>query len=305
MTMYLGIDFLITPELTPLVIEVNVGLPGGAQEYDLTHQVYLGRSSDIFETIEHISLEVYGKPFREYLHSLPFVEILKPFKIWMDGMGPLPKAFHPGLRLEDKWVQYQMIASIAPVPETMTFNPNCFSEAERFLERKSALVSKRRLGRGGMGLQKIHHSEDLFKLKPDSMGYLLQEYIESYADGFHCSIRSVAFGGKFICMYANLSTRLISNHGTLVFVTPGEPYELKEKDFETETFDQKSWEASIWFGEEEPSYLRHNLYEDVVARTSLQLPVATFHMIQEISIRLERFYEALDLSRLPKACFEE
>lgn len=27
----------------------------------------------------------------------------------MDGCGPFPGAFHPALRLEDKWVQYQIL----------------------------------------------------------------------------------------------------------------------------------------------------------------------------------------------------
>ena len=47
--MYLGIDFLISSELKPYIIEVNVGLPGGAQEYHLTHLVHFGRPSDIFD----------------------------------------------------------------------------------------------------------------------------------------------------------------------------------------------------------------------------------------------------------------
>ena len=137
--MYLGIDFLVTPHLTPFVVEVNVGLPGGAQEYELTHQVYLGKSSGIFEKIERTSREVYGKPFQDYLHCLPFIESLKPFKIWMDGMGPFPSTFHPGLRLEDKWIQYQLIHSIIAMPETMIFDPLHLREAERFLEQREPL----------------------------------------------------------------------------------------------------------------------------------------------------------------------
>ena len=75
-----------------------------------------------------------------------------------------------------------------------------------------------------------------------------------------------------MCMYANLSTRSASNHGTLVFVSPGKSFGLAEKDFRTESFNQKSWEAKIWFGENDPPYLRHNLYEEVVAQTTLHLP---------------------------------
>lgn len=302
--MYLGIDFLITSHLMPFVIEVNIGLPGGAQEYELTHQVYLGTSSDIFEKIERTSREVYGKPFQDYLHGLPFIESLKPLKIWMDGRGPFPNVFHPGLRLEDKWIQYQLIHSIIAMPETIIFDPLYLIEAERSLKQKGTLVLKRRLGRGGKGIQRIKDSQELLSLKPESEDCLLQEYIDSHVNGFHFSIRSVAFGGRFMCMYANLSTKSTSNHGTLVFVSPGKWFGLVEKDFKTESFNQKSWEAKIWFGDNDPSYLRHNLYEDVVARTTLQLPDPVFNAIRETSIRIERLYEALDLFSLPKACFE-
>jgi hypothetical protein len=301
--MYLGIDFLVTPHLTPFVVEVNVGLPGGAQEYEFTHQVYLGKPSGIFEKIERTSREVYGKPFHDYLHYLPFIESLKPFKIWMDGMGPFPSTFHPGLRLEDKWIQYQLIHSIIAMPETMIFDPLHLQEAERFLEHKGAIVLKRRLGRGGRGLQRITDSQTLLSVKPKDC--LLQKYVESTVDGFNFSIRSVAFGGRFMCMYANLSTRPVSNHGILVFVSPGKSFGLVEKDFRAESFDQRSWEAKIWFGENEPTYLRHNLYEEEVAQTTLHIPGSVFDAIRETSIRIERFYEALDLFSLPKACFEE
>ena len=303
--MYLGIDFLITPHLKPFVVEVNVGLPGGAQEYEFTHQVFHRRSSGIFEKIERTSREVYGKPFQDYLHCLPFIESLKPFKIWMDGMGPFPSAFHPGLRLEDKWIQYQLIHPMIDMPETMIFDPLHLSEAERFLRRKGSIVLKQRLGRGGRGLQRITDFQAFLSVKPDSKGCLLQEYIESTIDGFYFSIRAVAFGGQFICMYANLSTRSPSNHGTLVFVSPSKSFGLAKKDFRTESFNQKSWEAKIWFGENEPPYLRHNLYEDVVAQTNLQIPAPVLDVIRETSIKIERFYEALDLFSLPKACFEE
>ena len=301
--MYLGIDFLVTPHLMPFVVEVNVGLPGGAQEYELTHRVYHGQSSGIFEKIERTSREVYGRPFHDYLHSLPFIESLKPFKIWMDGMGPFPSTFHPGLRLEDKWIQYQLIHSIIAMPETMIFDPFHLREAEKFLERKGAIVLKRRLGRGGKGLQRITDSQGLMNVEPRDC--LLQEYVESTVDGFNFSIRSVAFGGRFMCMYANLSTRPASNHGTLVFVSPDNSFGLAKKDFRTESFNQKSWEAKIWFGDNAPPYLRHNLYEDVVAQTTLHLPGSALDSIRETSIRIERLYEALDLSVLPQACFEE
>jgi len=303
--MYLGIDFIIEPRLKPYLIEVNIGLPGGAQEYDLTHQVYLGKSSDIFSRIEEISFKAYGKKFKDYLHSLPFIESLKPFKIWMDGHGPPPDQFHPALRLEDKWVQYQLIKSIAQMPETIIFDPNNLSDADSFLKRKGKLVLKRRVGRGGRDFKIISDIESLIQLNIRNHFYMLQEYIESKVEGFVFSLRAVAFGGEFLCMYANLSNRDYSNHGILTYVKKGEIFGISDLKFETVFFNQKSWEAEIWFGENYPSYLKHNLFEDEVLRGALILPEEIYQKIEETSVKVERLYESLDYSSLPKACFEE
>ncbi len=302
--MYLGIDFILSPEQKPYVIEVNVGLPGGAHEYNLTHLVLFGKPSDIFSRIEETAKRVYKKTFKDYLYSLPHMESLKPFKIWMDGEGPMPDTLHPGLRLEDKWVQYQLVRSLAPMPETMTLDPGNLAEAERLLRKRGKLTLKRRLGRGGRGLRIIDDLGSLATMDMEGQAYLLQEYIESRVAGYTLSIRSVAFGGEFMCMYANLSVRSYSNHGVLTFVSKGDHFGLADKEFETEFFDQKSWEAKIWFGKNTPSYLKHNLYEDEVARTALCLPVSLYHWIIEASVRIERHYEGLNLLTLPKACFE-
>jgi hypothetical protein len=302
--MYLGIDFILSPKQNPYVIEVNVGLPGGAQEYHLAHLVHFGKPSDIFDRIEETSKRVYGKTFKDYLHSLPHIESLKPFKIWMDGKGPIPNTLHPGLRLEDKWVQYQIVKSLAPMPETIAFDPGDLKEAERFLKKRGGLALKRRLGRGGRGFRIIHDPGSLATVDTEGQAYLLQEFIESKVAGYTFSIRSVVFGGEFMCMYANLSKRNYSNHGFLTFVSAGDSFGLSEREFGTTSFNQKSWEAEIWFGKETPSYLRHNLYEEEVARTTLGLPTSLYQKIIETSVRIERHYEGFDLSTLPKACFE-
>jgi hypothetical protein len=302
--MYLGIDFLITPELKLYLVEVNVGLPGGAHEYHLTHLVHFGKPSDVFRRIEWTSRKVYGKPFKDYLHSLPFIQSLKPFKIWMDGMGPFPETFHPGLRFEDKWNQYQLVKAIAPMPETLILDPEDLVGADQFIERKRKVVLKRRVGRGGRDLKVISEASDLWKLNLISNHYLLQEYVESRMNGYSLSIRSIAFGGEFMCMYANLSQRTASNHGILAFVSSGKRFGLSEKNFKTKSFNQKSWEAEIWFGENEPEYLRHNLYEDEVAKATLVIPEPFLRTIKGLSVKVERNYEGLDLSGLPKACFE-
>jgi hypothetical protein len=302
---YLGIDFLISANLRPFVVEVNVGLPGGAQEYDLTHLVFYGRSSGIFDKIEKTSARAYGKGFQKYISSLPFIESLKPFKIWMDGQGPYPPTFHPGLRLEDKWIQYQILNRPIPMPETKIFNPLKLSEAEEFLERKRALVLKRRVGRGGRGFQVIGDREVLANADLGGRPALLQEFIESRVDGFVFSIRSVAFGGEFMCMYANLACRANSNHGILAHVMARDRFGLADHPFQTQKFNQKSWEAELWFGRDEPAYLRHNLYEDEVAQTALILPRRLYRTLQSLSVKIERIYEGLDLSNLPSACFED
>jgi hypothetical protein len=309
--MYLGIDYLIAQGLKPLVVEVNVGLPGGAQEYDLAHRVYCGRPSGIFHRVEETALQVYGKAFKDYLSSLPWIEGLKPFKLWMDGEGPFPSIIHPGLRLEDKWVQYQLLKSTVPMPETIIFDPLDLAAAARFLKKKNKAVLKRRLGRGGRGFRLILDARSLSDVKRENHPLLLQEYIESkinwpkgHLRGYVFSIRAIAFGGRFMCMYANLSRRPYSNHGIITFVTSDKRFGLADNVFTTQSFNQKSWEAGLWFGEDEPPYLRHNLYEDEVAQTTLFLPAALYTLIRELSVKIERLYEGLDLSSLPRACFE-
>ncbi len=106
-------------------------------------------------------------------------------------------------------------------------------------------------------------------------------------------------------MYANVAARPASNHGILTFISHGTPFGLSAKHFKTELFNQKSWEAEIWFGKNESDYLRHNLYEEEAARATLVIPEPILEKIKELAIRIERIYDGLDLSILPKACFEE
>jgi hypothetical protein len=186
----------------------------------------------------------------------------------------------------------------------MILDPEDLVSIDQFLERRRRVVLKRRVGRGGRDFQVIDGPSELWKLNLVSRPYLLQEYVESKIDGYAFSIRSVAFEGEFLCMYANLSSKINSNHGILAFVSIGNPFGLKEKNFKTESFNQKSWEAETWFGEKDPEYLRHNLYEDEVAKTAIMLPEPFYRMIRELSVKVERLYAGLDLRTLPKACFE-
>jgi hypothetical protein len=300
--MYLGIDFLITPELKLYLAEVNVGLPGGAHQYHLTHLVHFGKPSDIFRRIEWTSRKVYGKTFKDYIHSLSFIESLKSFERWMDGAGPFPKTFHPRLRLEDKWNQYQLINAIAPMPETIVLDPEDLVGADRFIERKKKVLLKRRIGEDEGDLQVISEPSALWKLNLIRHHYLLQEYVESKINGYGLLIRSVVFAGEFMCMVANLSSEspLMST-----FISSGSPFGLSERNFRTELFNQKSWESEIWFGENESQDRRRNPDGELVAKTTLILPEPFSRTIKELSVRVERLYDGLDLSNLPKACFEE
>ncbi len=302
--MYLAIDFLITPVLKIYLTEVHVGLPSGAHQYHLAHLAHFGKPSDIFRRIEWTSRKVYGKTFKDYIHSLPFIETRKSFEKWMDGAGPFPGISHPGLRLEDRWNQYQLIKAIAPMPETIILDPEDLAGTDRFIESKKKVILKRRVGRDGGELQVISEPSALWKLNLISHHYLLQEYVESKIDGYRLLIRSVAFGGEFMCMVAHLFATSISGGATLAFVASGNPFGLTEGKFKTESFNETSWESGIWAGEDESKDQRNNPAEEV-ARTTLILPEPFSRTIKELSVRVERLYDRLDLSALPKACFEE
>lgn len=303
--MYLGIDFLIGPDLDPAVIEVNVGLPGGAHEYDLTCRVRLGRPSDVFRKIEDIARETHGTSFAGYLGSLPWLADLKAMKLWLDGQGPFPRAAHSALRLEDKWVQYGILSPRFRMPETIVFDPGDRAAAEGFLARHGRLVEKRRLGRGGRGLRLIDGPEDLPKDAPGPFGLLLQDRVDSRVGPYAVSLRSVAFEGRHVCWYANLAARPNSNHGTLAYIEAGDRYGLSGGPaLKTRAFDERSWEAKIWFGDGEPAYLRHNLYEEEVAEEALVVPAGVLAAVEDISVRIERYYDGLDMDALPRALFE-
>jgi len=300
--MYLGIEFLITPELKLYLAGVNVGLPQGAHQYHLAHLVHFGKPSDIFRRIEWTSRKVYGKTFKDYIYSLPFIESLRSFEIWMDGEGPFPKTSHPGLRLLDKWNQYQLIKAIAPMPETMALDLEDLVGTDRFIERKKKVVLKRRIGKDEEELQVISEPSALWKLNLIPHHYLLQEYVERKIDGYCLLIRSIVFGGEFMCMVANLSSE---SPPISTFISSGSPFGLSNRNFNTESFNHKSWEAEIWFGENAPQDRRCNPGEELVAKTTLILPEPFSRTIKELSVKVERLYDGFDLFALPKACFEE
>lgn len=173
------------------------------------------------------------------------------------------------------------------------------------LARWGRLALKRRVGRGGRGFRIVNRLEDLPGTGAPGAHFILQRHIDSKVEGYTFSIRAVAFGGKFICAYANLAAREYSNHGILACISEGRSLTLSNRTFRTEHIDGKSWEAKLWFGDREPAYLTHNLYEDEVAATALIVPQPLFASLQQIAVRIERFYEGLDSAALPRACFED
>jgi len=91
-----------------------------------------------------------------------------------------------------------------------------------------------------------------------------------------------------------------SNHAPWP-TSPLLPFGLSEKDFKNQFSIGDPGKQNL-VGEKEPPYLRHNLYEEEVARATLSLPEQIFQNIKDTSIAIERRYEETDLSSLPKAC---
>ena len=156
--MYLGLDLLLSPDKKIYLSEVNIGLPGGAFEYDIAHKTIFGEPSDVFEKIEEKSQRYFKKSFRDYIHSLPFIDELKEFKLFLDRERSLPLKLNPVLRLEDKWVQYQLLNKKIQMPYTEIFNSDDPQQIEKFktnsrrpklqsslLDRKRDLGTWRRL----------------------------------------------------------------------------------------------------------------------------------------------------------------
>ena len=307
--MYLGIDFLIDKNLNLYLSEVNIGLPGGAQEYDYAFRVKHGKPSGVFKCIENLCRKKYKKSFSKYLKDLTYFNDLRELKIWMDGQGNLPSNFPPILRLEDKWVQYLILSTSYPLIATQILNNELILD-NRLIDLSCEFAIKKRLGRGGKGFLKISSYNDLKNHNLTSDGsYIIQPYIDSTINTsdeiFKFSVRALAFSGNFICMYANLSRKFTSNHGIIFYIKPGSYLGINKVNFKTVKFSQKAWEADLFYEGAIPEYLYHNLYEEEVAEAELFLPERTFKMIQEISASVSSYYEKLDYDKLPESFIEK
>jgi hypothetical protein len=60
----------------------------------------------------------------------------------------------------------------------------------------------------------------------------------------------------------------------------------EREGLQDESFNQKSWEAEIWFGRDDPGYLRHNLYEEEVAKATLFIPELFLRAIKDLSVKI-------------------
>ncbi|MBI5747807.1 MAG: ATP-grasp domain-containing protein [Nitrospinae bacterium] len=304
--MYLGLDFLISKNNLSLLLEVNIGLPGGAFEYDLAYRTIHNKPSTVYNLIEKISHSKYQKSFRDYINSLDYKEELTSLKSWIDGAGPFPKKYSPILRLEDKWVQYQLLLNNGfHLPYTELYDPGNKGQVASLLKRFGKFVIKPRSGRHGRCI-KIIDSKNTFNLdKPSRMPFTLQEYIESKVEDYHYSVRSVSFDGEFICVIGYIVRGDISYKGSAVLIESGEDVTLRDREFNIINYPQMSWEGEIWYEGKIPEHLKENLIGERVAETILYLPKHAINEIKEISKQIGKLYMNIKPEKLQKAWFEE
>ena len=309
--MYLGIDYLLDESGSLYISEVNTGLPGGAREYDLIHRIRFNKPSGIFDRIEAISEKKFSRSFTRYIRGLPYYNELKALKIWMDGMGPLPSIIPEMLRLEDKWVQYRLLAGKYPLVYSRLYDPEKIDEYIADIEKYGGIVLKRRLGRGGAGFIKIESFSGLKGLLNANLSrgfYMVQPLISSRLrirdKYFRLSIRAMVFAGEFLCMFANISSRITSNHGIRFHINPCDSIGVENEYFRVIEITEKAWEADVFYEGEPPGYLYHNLYEEEISDSFLNLPEKIHSDIIEISVSIGNLYSSLDIDDLP-ACFIE
>jgi hypothetical protein len=303
--MYIGADFLIDKNLGLFLSEVNTGVPAGTQEFDFIYKEKFKKSSGVFQKIESLSQRYSGKNFFDYINELPFIDDLRALKIWMDGKGPLPKNPSKALRLEDKWIQHQILSRTWPTVPTEIFKNQTTNTDMKSIPEEYPIVLKKRYGRGGKGFHLIQNAKELRAVKIEKNGYIIQPYVDSAIGPFRLSIRAAAFMGTFICMFASLSKKLTSNHGIRFFVRPGNGFKLTNENFEVKEIIHKSWEADIFYKRKIPDYLYHDVYEETIGLAELIIPQRLYKDIQKISASISHYYKNLDLNTLPRAYIEE
>ena len=112
------------------------------------------------------------------------------------------------------------------------------------------------------------------------------------------SIRATAFCGKFICMFASLSHRIVSNHGYRFYISPGDRIYLSKNDYKLNKVNKKSWEAEILFGDDVPGYLMESIYIETISDGRLIIPYKTYSEIKKISSVASRLLMKIDYKLL-------
>ena len=302
--MYLGIDFLIHAGQRIYVSEINTGLPAGATEYDLVYRQRFGRSSGIFTRIETLSRNTYGKGFPEHVKGLPYLRELRTLKTWMDGRGPVPSVFPPALRLEDKWVQHQILSDGFPMIPTRIFRPEEAALYSDWFNEYKSVALKRRLGRGGKDFIRIRETAELKQVESKKNFYLVQPWLDSTVGPYTFSIRAAAFGGRFLCMFASLTRRTTSNHGLRFYVRPGKALGLYPENFAVQKIVRTAWEAELFYEGKIPEYLYKDVTLEEIADAELILPERFYRCIRRIAANLSRKLMLTDPATLPPSCLE-
>ncbi len=304
--MYIGADFLIDEDLNLYLSEVNIGLPAGAFEYDLLYLEKFGKPSEIFKKIEALSRRNFSKNFTEYIRNLPYFNDLRRLKIWMDSHGPLPSNPSKELKLEDKWIQYNLLSSRYKMVPTLIYNSEDIHNFENIFPESNNLIIKRRIGRGGKDFRILKNDKKPNNLPFPEDFYIIQPYIKSHLGKYRLSIRAAAFCGKFICMFASLSKRLTSNHGYRFYINAGNKLDISNRHFKIKKVIKKAWEAEIFFGDKIPSYLYKNIFiEKISTNAELILPSGIYNKISDVSSSISDLYQKLDFNKLPASYIED
>jgi len=296
--MYIGIDFLIDAGQELYLSEINTGAPAGAFEYDLVFREQFNRPSGVFKKIDDISKKNFSLTFREYIRRLPYIADLRMLKIWMDGMGPFPAHPAPELRLEDKWIQYNILSGEFDMLPTEIYSRENEEQYWKTDAGKTRLVVKRRLGRGGREFWVCKKGEKIKDLEKPGNQYIMQPWIDSSIEGLSMSVRAASFCGEFICMLASLSPRRVSNHGYRFYTMPGNRLGLSRSGYRLKKVIKKSWEAGIFFGGDIPDYLEESVMVETVSDGVLTLPENIYTSILEISGQVSRKIDGIDCSRI-------
>lgn len=302
--MYIGADFLIDQDLNLYLSEVNTGVPGGAQEYDFVYRAKHGKPSGVFDRVNSLSMKRFRKNFYDYIHGLSYMDDLRILKVWMDGKGPLPKNPSSALRLEDKWIQYLLLSSDYPMIPTQIYDPENENELQHLWDKGKPIVLKQRLTRGGQGFLQIENISKLRALRLKKNTYIAQPFVNSQVLSYKLSVRAVAFLGEFICMFANLSPRLTSNHGFRFYLSPGDDLKVTDENFKTKRIVQKAWEADVFFKGAIPDYLYDNVYIEDIAEAELIMPQHICDQIKTMASSISQLYSDLDFDFLPKSIIE-